>query len=342
MKPSRIFRKSGWILPLAAGLLLIAACNSNRPGAPLLTPPALRTEIAAQTLNAGSPAQTTNEIPSPTATFENQPSSAPADVGTATPQPANEQAVILPPTDGPTPTKTPWRRRTPTITPTPEPPAAMMFISRPGLFSKVKSPLTLNANAIPGADGMVWVELMGEDGRDLYQTRLNFSAYAGRSISIAPEITFDLQAPAELARLVISARDQFDRISALTSTDLILIQMGDDQIFPTGYSREPYIVRSPLEGQVISGGVVQVTGLVRPVNENPLILELLDEQGNVVGSTALNLIFPTGDLSHTLFDVALPYTVNQPTNARLVLRQESAGRIPGTVALNSLELTLQP
>jgi hypothetical protein len=171
---------------------------------------------------------------------------------------------------------------------------------------------------------------------------LNFSSYSGRSISIAPEITFELQAPAELARLIISTRDGYGRINALTSTDLILIQMGDDQVYPSGYAREPYIIRSPFEGQVISGGIVQVTALVRPVNDNPLILELLDEQGNLIGSTSLELIYPTGDLSHTLFDVAISYTVNQPTNARLVLRQESTGRIPGTVALTSLALTLQP
>lgn len=342
MKPSSILRRNAWALLLSAGLLLASGCSGNRPGAPLLTPPALRTEIAAQTQTAASLPQTPAEFPGATATLENQPSAAPAELETATPQPADPQAVVLPPTEGPTPTNTSWRRRTPTITPTPQPPAAMMFISRPGLFSKVKSPLTINANAIPGADGMVWVELIGEDGRDLYQTRLNFNAYAGRSISIAPEITFDLQAPAELARLIISARDSSNRVSALTSIDLILIQMGDDQIFQAGYSREPYIVRSPLEGQVISGGVVQVTALVRPVNENPLILELVDEQGNVVGSTSLDLIYPTGDLSHTPFDVAIPYTVSQQTNARLVLRQESAGRIPGTVALYSLELTLQP
>ncbi|GAP15574.1 hypothetical protein LARV_03365 [Longilinea arvoryzae] len=342
MKPSSILRKSGWILLITAGLVLVAGCNANRQGAPLLTPPALRTEIAAQTQNAGYLPQATDEISSSTSIPEDPSNPDPAVAETATPQATVPPAEILPPTDGPTPTKTPWRRRTPTITPTPQPPEAVMFIHRPGLFSKVKSPLTINASAMTGADGMVWVELIGEDGRDLFQTRLNFSAYTGRSISIAPEITFELQAPAELARLVISTRDQFNRISALTSTDLILIQMGDDQIFQSGYSRAAYIVRAPLEGQVISGGVLQVTALVRPVNENPLILELVDEQGNVVGSTSLDLVFPTGDLSHTPFDVAIPYTVSQQTDARLVLRQESTGRIPGTVALTSLELTLQP
>lgn len=338
MKPCQTITRSSWAVFIVAWSLLAAGCSGNRPGAPLLTPPALRTEIAAQTAQGIDPSQPPSADVIPTATRENPPTAAPATAETPTPA----QIFELPPTDGPTPTKTPWRRRTPTITPTPEPPTAVMFINRPGPFSKVKSPLLINANASPGADGIVWIELIGEDGRDLYQTRLNFSSYANRSISIAPEITFDLQAPAELARLVISKRDLYDRISALTSTDLILIQMGDDQIFPTGYAKEPYIVRAPEEGQVISGGLVQIAALVRPVNDSPLIIELLDEQSNVIASTTLDLVFPTGDLSHTPFDVSLPYTVSQSTNALLVFRQESTGRIPGTVALTSLELTLQP
>lgn len=323
-------------------LLLLAGCSGSLPGAALLTPPALRTEIAAQTAAAQGQPQPALESTTSTAPLAEPPAAGQASTPSPQPQPTQTLTPEIPPTLGPTPTNTPWWRRTPTQTPTPKPAPAFMLIKRPGLFSKVKSPLTISANAIPGADGLVWVELIGEDGRNLFQTRLNFSAYAGRSISIAPEIAFDLTAPAELARLIVSTRDRLGRISALTSTDLILIQMGEDQIYPSGYDREPYIVRAPLEGQVISGGLLQISALVRPVNENPLIIELLDEQGAVLTSTSLELIFPTGDLSHTPFDVVLSYTVSQSTNARLVFRQESAGRIPGTVALSSLELTLRP
>lgn len=330
-----------WFL-FAAWILMAAGCAGNLPGAPLLTPPALRTQIAAQTAQTAGQTQLPVENSEQPPDLESRPTAADSQAETPTLQPTGMPTFEPLPTEGPTPTRTVWWRRTPTPTSTPLPPPAGMFISRPGPFSKVTSPLLVHANTSPGADGLVWVELIGEDGRSLYQSRLNFASYSGRSISIAPEITFELQAPAELARLVISTRDRYGRIAALTSTDLILIQMGDDQIYESGYSREPYIVRAPLDGQIVGGGLVQVSALVRPVNENPLILELLDEQGNVLSSASLDLIFPTGDLSHTPFDVTLAFTVAQPTHARLVLRQESVGRIPGTVALFSLELTLQP
>lgn len=330
-----------WII-LLVFVILTAGCSGNLPGSSLLTPPASSTEMATQSLEPGNPTLPTETATSPVASAQTLSTATDEMIETATAEPTVLPTLEIPPTIGPTPTRTVWWRRTPTITPTPQPLPAVMFIKKPGQYSKVKSPLVISANASPGADGLVWVELIGEDGRNLFQTRLNFTKYAGLSISIAPEITFELQAPAELARLVISTRDSYGRISALTSTDIILIQMGDDQIYPAGYAREPYIVRSPLQGQVISGGMLQVSALARPVNDNPLILELIDEKGTVIGSTSLDLVFPTGNLSHTPFDVTLPYSVSQSTKARLVLRQESTGRIPGTVALSSLELTLQP
>jgi hypothetical protein len=87
---------------------------------------------------------------------------------------------------------------------------------------------------------------------------------------------------------------------------------------------------------------VRVTGLARPLNNNPLILELIDEQMNIVGSTSVDIPPPTGDISHSPFEVAIPYQITGSTPVRLTLRQESAGRIPGTVALHSLEIILEP
>ncbi|HMD89246.1 MAG TPA: hypothetical protein VKF38_08785, partial [Anaerolineaceae bacterium] len=90
------------------------------------------------------------------------------------------------------------------------------------------------------------------------------------------------------------------------------------------------------------GGTLVVTGLVNPVNNSPVIIELIDEQSNVVGSVKIVIPPPSGDLSHTPFSVGVPYTVDGPTDVRLTMRQESTGRIPGTVELFSEEITLDP
>ena len=86
-----------------------------------------------------------------------------------------------------------------------------------------------------------------------------------------------------------------------------------------------------------------MAGLADPVSSNPLVLELIDEEGNLLGSRQIPIEEPTGDLSHTPFGVGIPYVLEEDmTPVRLILRQESDGRIPGTVALSSIELTLIP
>ena len=82
--------------------------------------------------------------------------------------------------------------------------------------------------------------------------------------------------------------------------------------------------------------------MVRPVNLNPLIFELINEQGQVIAADTLQVSLPGGDLSHTPFRLDLPYQVNASTRVRLSIRQVSDDRIPGTVALWSIPLLLNP
>jgi len=136
--------------------------------------------------------------------------------------------------------------------------------------------------------------------------------------------------------------DRFERPIYLCSVDLVLMQLGKNEILPQAVTQEPYLVRSPRAGAVISGGVLQVNGLARLVNDRPLVFDLLDEQSQKVGSARLELSQPYGDLSHIPFKVYIPYTVEEPQGVRLVMYQESNTRISGTVWLSSMLLTLEP
>lgn len=243
---------------------------------------------------------------------------------------------------GRAPTRTRTNTPTPTITPTPLPPFAVLRIDRPGRMSKVISPFRAELGVTPGEDGSVHIDLIGEDGRYISRQVLSYGSYKGKSIGIAPDIEFQISAVAETARLVISINDKTGRVRNLTSVDLILLSIGDNEINPTEGQREAYIVRRPKDGDVITGGVLHLEGLARPVNSSPLILELVAEDGSVVGQTSLTVPAPSGDLSHTPYSVDIAYTVQDITPVRLVIRQESTTRIPGTVELSSRELILAP
>ncbi len=264
--------------------------------------------------------------------------------------PADTPANAFTPTKSKVPTATRWAfatwtrapTRTPSISPTPTPPFAYLRIVRPGPFSKINSPLTVEAGVSPGDDGLVLVDLIGEDGRTITRQRLNFSQFIGRSIGIAPELEFKIAGVAETARLVLSVEDRFGRKVAISSIEVVLISIGDNQIYPGGYQNAPYLVKQPVADQVITGGVLKISGSARPVNLTPLIFELINEQGQVIAADTRQVDLPGGDLSHTPFSLELPYQVTAATRVRLSIRQVSDDRIPGTVALWSIPLMLQP
>ncbi|HZU86737.1 MAG TPA: hypothetical protein VFF78_04610, partial [Anaerolineaceae bacterium] len=193
-----------------------------------------------------------------------------------------------------------------------------------------------------GQDGLVHIELIGEDSRVINTLLLEYPRYVGREIIIDPQISFDIPGVAETARLLIFVTDSAQRTIALTSVDVILLSIGEKMIYPPKDLREAYLIREPHEGDIIQGGTLFVSGLIRPVNQNPVIIELIDEQGNILASNQLQIPEPTGDISHNPFEVEMQYTVSTPTSARLTIRQESDGRIPGTVALGSVLVVLNP
>ncbi len=270
----------------------------------------------------------------------------PTITSTITPGPSPTATRTSTATRRPTSTRYPtWTRRptnTPTITPTPTPPIVNLRIEKPGLFSKVTSPFRTELRFQVGDDGWVYLRLVGEDGRTIGEQKLDYRKYPGRIFWNAPYVNFGISGAAETGRLEMSTRDEFGRLQSLSSVDLILLKTGKDELTPPDIYWEPYLVRYPPKDTLFRGGTVLVLGLARPVNDSPVIFDLVDEQGKVVGTSQLVIPAPSGDLSHTPFQVGIPYTVSGPTNVRLVIRQESTGRIPGTVALWSMRLALEP
>ena len=323
------------------GFILLAACQAvQSPMTPTVK------ASASATISPATPARIiqdtvvgsnnlTNETPSPETVEISQ---VPTENASLTPWPTR----IFTSTRGPSPTHTPTITNTPTITPTPLPPLAVLRFSRPGPYSKISSPIKIEAMVSPGDDGYVYFDLIGEDNRIISHNQVDLRHNLGQHLIITPRIDFQISAAAETTRLVMYTIDQVSRVVDLTSLDLILLSLGNSEINPPYVQQEPYIVRYPHPGDTITGGVLHLIGLSRPVNSRPLIFELIDENQKVVGKAETLVPQPSGDLSHTPFEVDIPYVVKDPTSVRLTLRQESDSRIPGTVALYSFKLELQP
>jgi hypothetical protein len=135
--------------------------------------------------------------------------------------------------------------------------------------------------------------------------------------------------------------DRAGRIIELMSVELVLLKVGRNEIFGPEVTQEPYLIRGPKEGQTVSGGLLSIDGLFRPVNNSPIILEAIAEDNRVLFTKQFEVQPPSGPLSHTPLKLDVPYKVSTATPVRLIFRQEGS-RIPGTVALSSLLVILEP
>ncbi len=369
----------GMLLLAMAGL---SACTSVEEFVALYVSPTPTATASSTPSVTASPSPTDTStpsetpLPSPSATSTATPTNPPTDTAEPPPTLPPEVATLvallppletftptagegtaspgLPPTITRTPTKTRRPSLTPSITPsktptltptatfTPTPPFATLRLQRPGSYSKVLSPFQISAVISPGEDGYLDILLLGEDGRTITGKHIDYHQSTHSAFLISPLVEFAIPGPVETGRLILQTYDFQGRLMALSSVDLLLLSLGSPEIFAVPDLTEPYLVRSPKKNQVVSGGLLQLQALARPLNGNPLIVELVDEQHKVVARESVVVPAPSGGLSHTPFDLNIPYSIEERTPVRMTLRQESAERLPGTIALVSLQVVLEP
>lgn len=319
-------------------LLLSAACKGQPIATPVLNLEATE-QISAATTEIPTQADVITALPDILPSL-NDPTREPVQAS-ASPTLSVLIQTAAPATIVP-PTSTPTVRSFRLSSPTPRPQPAKMRITKPGAYSKVSSPIQLEALISPGDDSLVHIDLIGEDSRIIVSEVLDFRNYDAKNFYITPEIPFTINSAAELARIIVYTDDMFGQRISLVSVDVLLLQLGGSDITAPLVEFEPYLVTTPREGTLITGGTVPVDGAARIVNDQPLIIELVDEQGVVVGSAEVLVTQPSDTLVHVPFQVNVPYTVTHRTRVRMSLRQESATRIPGTVWMSSTILFLDP
>jgi len=198
----------------------------------------------------------------------------------------------------------------------------------------------LNADAYTGPNGIVRVELVGEDGQLMYRQVFRGTSNDVTYFSLSMDIDFQISGVAEAARLQVSVDDAYKRPVVESSVDLVLLSMGEAQINPPDAGLTSIVIRQPTYLQVIKGGTLHIEGLVRPLNDTPLLAELLTQTGGMIGSRQISITNqPIG--TYRPFSIDIPYTFSQEANIRLVISQQG-DPIPGVAILNSVLIWLEP
>ena len=261
--------------------------------------------------------------------------------------PRNTAVITRTPTRTRTPTLTPTITLTPTptststLTPTPELQTELFLLQivAPGPMSKVISPIELGLHIASEYTGLTRIELIGEDGTKLFVKPFRTYPNLGYFTRVDEKIDYEIRGAAELARLQISTFDGFGRMQAYNSVHILLQAVGETEVTTTATIQDRLLLRYPGAKEVISGSSLIVMGEYNPANDLPVMLELIDEDGKVVGSRILQL--SPADGTYQSFMTSIPYEVSKKTFVRLVIRQ-SDDRIDGLAYLFSRVLTIGP
>jgi hypothetical protein len=151
------------------------------------------------------------------------------------------------------------------------------------------------------------------------------------------DVPFETRAAAELGRLQISTKDEFGRPLEIYSIRLLLLSAGKYDINRSDTEYPRAVFYSPEAEEEVSGGVLHVSGEYQSYNDLPVILEILDEEGNVLGLR--NLSIPAGE--RQVFETNIMYKTDEQVSARLLLRQGDE-QFGGRIFLHSLPVILNP
>jgi hypothetical protein len=183
--------------------------------------------------------------------------------------------------------------------------------------------------------------LIGEDGRLISRRIAYILALPGNAGLFTTEMDFETTLIAETARLEISTFSTVDtKLDHMASVDLILLSIGAPRVHWTIHGPEQITLLSPREFDVLQGGIVSVNGVGWVKKDGPLYLDVLDSEGNVVGSTEIQ-IDSNGPGEAGTFQGEVHYQIDKPQRGRIVV-YEASQIIHGILHYASVIVNLQP
>jgi hypothetical protein len=225
-------------------------------------------------------------------------------------------------------------------TPPPEIPEARVQIYQIGELSLLTSPIQVSARLTSQNGKVVRVDLYGEDGRLLAREVRVYKNVPWQAARIGTQLEFEINGVSELGRLLISVEDQYGRLIDVNSVNVILLSQGITELKPYSALWQRIIIQEPVPQALIQGGMLVVSGRVRPNSEGPLKVLLIAEDGRVLGQRLADTKIPIpGD--YGTFVAEVPYSVSDITSALLVV-YEDGGQLSDIAHLTSLEVILSP
>jgi len=213
-------------------------------------------------------------------------------------------------------------------------------IFEPGERSKVTPPIQIEAQLSSNTGRLVRIELRGAGGRLLARQVKIPTIIPWSSANISVKLFYEIRTPVEAGRLTISVEDQHGRTMDLNSVNILLLPTGAAELLPSSALKQVIIIQDPAPGKVIKDGTVLVSGLAHTDLRHPLKVELISEDGKILGQRLATNPQSTSEL-YGEFTAEVPYSVTGPTPARLIIFEDEENRDEIT-HLSSVEIVLKP
>lgn len=236
---------------------------------------------------------------------------------------------------------------------TPEPltlpdplPQAEIQIINPGRLSRVLSPFKLHLFLAPalsdkGDELDYQISLYDENGALLVQESLYPENGNGDSFHQVVDLHFDISGSAETARLEISSQDGSGRLTSITTTDLVLLSEGDEEIKVIQDLFDDLVIQQPVPSTLIQGDVLIVKGISRFAPDDQLIVELINKDGGQIGSGIVNVSEEVLGHGYRPFDGKIPFQVGSSSWIRVQVIAKD-GNFSGIQYLSSVEVLVSP
>jgi hypothetical protein len=228
------------------------------------------------------------------------------------------------------------------------PGTAEIAILRPGQYSRLVSPIRLIASFSNPDDTNTFINLYGEDGRVLAERKFEILPYDDPvNGNVITDLEFTIEGLNEVGRLEFKVYDQFGRLRALNSVNLILLSSGDADRNYAPEDGERILQQIPFPGQIeFEGGSLLLSGLVRLTpttdssNPAPLVVHLVSEDGEIVAEGRAPVVLTVSDLLGQ-YVAEIPYQVDQPTSVLLTF-SIIEGRLQTPAYVKTFPITLLP
>ena len=259
-------------------------------------------------------------------------------------------------TNTPTVTATPLNSPTPTLNfvpSTPEPvvipdllPQAEIQIISPGRLSRVLSPFRVHLYLVPprndrGEDLEYQISLYGENGKLISRETVTRTIEESKEPHLILDIDFTISGQAESARLEISSVDPQGRVSAMKTTDVILLDEGDEEIKTILDLYPDMIIQQPISSTLIQGDKLIVQGLTRIAPSDEMYVECISRDGGKIGSAVIEVDQEDLGSGFRSFAGEVPYQVGYSSWIRVQVIARD-GKFSGIQSLLSVEVLVSP